>query len=203
MSKSVLMSLSPYWYYLIGEGIKTEEVRKTIPRALDWDKQVECYMTKDEKSFKCIPKEFQEKYWAHFGKVGMRFTCDRSDEFVYSGGGFLVCGDIPTTIGCLKQTCLTDTEFRAYAKEMNCHGWHISDLVIYDKPRELGEFSTTGHCFNIKNVECTENIWGDYIFHYSQNSLCRACKWLDDLGNCRKRRHTLTRPFQSWGYVEV
>ena len=158
--KLVIMSLSPYWYYFIGEGIKTEEVRKTIPRALDWNRQVECYMTKDEKSFKRIPKEFQEKYKAHFGKVGMRFTCDRSDEFVYSGGGFLVCGDIPTTIGCLKQTCLTDTEFRAYAKEKNCHAWHISDLVIYDKPRELGEFKRWNKSFKNDRLTCPPQSWG-------------------------------------------
>lgn len=79
--KSVLMSFSPYWYYLIGERIKTDEVRKTIMTALDWNNVIECYMTKDKKSFGRIPKEFQEKYKAHMGKVGMRFVCDRIDEY--------------------------------------------------------------------------------------------------------------------------
>ncbi len=75
--KSVLMSFSPYWYYLIGEGIKTEEVRKAIMADYGWDSVIKCYMTKDKKSFNRIPKEFQEKYRMHIGKVGMQFVCDR------------------------------------------------------------------------------------------------------------------------------
>lgn len=79
--KSVLMSFSPYWYYLIGEGIKTEEVRKAIMADYGWDSVIKCYMTKDKKSFNRIPKEFQEKYRMHIGKVGMQFVCDRIEEY--------------------------------------------------------------------------------------------------------------------------
>ena len=74
--RKVLASLKPYYYYLVGEGIKTIEVRKNIPKARDWDNEVLFYMSKDVKSFAKIPKEFQEKYRKHFGKVGMQFVCD-------------------------------------------------------------------------------------------------------------------------------
>lgn len=79
--KSVLVSLKPYYYYLVGEGIKKIEVRKNMPRASDWNKEVLFYMSKDVKSFAKIPKEFQEKYRKHFGEVGMQFVCDRIEEF--------------------------------------------------------------------------------------------------------------------------
>ena len=58
--RKVLASLKPYYYYLVGEGIKTIEVRKNIPKASDWDNEVLFYMSKDVKSFAKIPKEFQE-----------------------------------------------------------------------------------------------------------------------------------------------
>ena len=39
-----------------------------------------------------------------------------------------------------KKTCLSYKEIEAYGKGKTLYGWHISDLKIYDKPRELGEF---------------------------------------------------------------
>ena len=69
------MSFSPYYYYLIGEGIKKIEVRKTVARDPDWNGIVECYMTKDKRSFNRIPKEIQEKYRAHMGLRALLF-CD-------------------------------------------------------------------------------------------------------------------------------
>ena len=39
------------------------------------------------------------------------------------------------------QTCLSAEEIRKYANGANgLYGWHISDLVGYDKPKELCEF---------------------------------------------------------------
>ena len=75
----VLASLKPYYYYLIGEKIKTLEIRKSDLKNLPQD--VLFYMSKDEKSFAKIPKEFQEKYRKHFGKVGIEFICDNVERF--------------------------------------------------------------------------------------------------------------------------
>lgn len=64
------------------------------------------------------------------------------------------------------------------------YGWHISDLVIYDKPRELSEFynNCNGLCFDssIKYKCIRLNTDNPY-----------ACDHIKPL----------TRPFQSWGYV--
>ena len=41
----------------------------------------------------------------------------------------------------IKKSCLTSEEMRKYANGKEyIYGWHISDLKIYDKPKELGEF---------------------------------------------------------------
>lgn len=174
--KSVLMSISPYWYYLIGENIKTIEVRKTIPRANDWNGIVECYMTKDMKSFSRIPKEFQAKYAPHMGKVGMRFVCDAVEGFHY---GFQEPAGANSVYDCYigypvdlydtDDTCLTRQEIDDYGKKAFLYCWHISDLKIYDKPRELSEFT----------------YWIGFVSDYTT----------DNHGH-------LKRPPQSWSYVE-
>ena len=66
------------------------------------------------------------------------------------------------------------------------YGWHISDLKIYDKPKELSEFS---------KPECEKD--GDTCFHcrYSINVGYYECpEWGCD--------RSIIRPPQSWCYVE-
>lgn len=43
------------------------------------------------------------------------------------------------------QSCVDWNELRKYLSNKNrdFYGWHISDLVIYDKPKKLGEFGLT------------------------------------------------------------
>lgn len=87
----------------------------------------------------------------------------------------------------LKSTCMCLEDFRRYlgAGVIPFYGWHISDLVIYDKPRELKEFyrecsgiDDTGLCY-----ECDKAVGEecDCAVHYELH---------------------LTRPPQSWCYVE-
>lgn len=53
--------------------------------------------------------------------------------------------DSPNDCELLRESCLTFDEIRRYIGETfydkSFYGWHISDLVIYDKPKELSEFS--------------------------------------------------------------
>ena len=208
MNKAVIISVQPKYCELIASGRKTIEVRKTAPK-IDTPFKVYIYQTKKKWIYKLL-----KKLGLYQGKVIGEFVCDKIDTYVFGDmdiptpayDGDSTCWEFDDgyyiTNGQLEQTCLTYEEICDYGKGKTLYGLHISNLVIYDKPKDLGEFRTTGHCFNFKNVECTKNIWGDYIFHYSQNSLCRACKNLDDLGDCRKTSHQLTRPPQSWCYVE-
>lgn len=135
--KAVLASLKPYWYYLVGEGIKTIEVRKTFPKAEDWSKDTFFYMSRDEKSFAKIPKEFQEKYRKHFGKVGLRFVCDKIDKIFQCNSGWVQ-----------EHACISREEYFKYLglpynshfDSKGAYAWHIRDLVIYAEPRELRSF---------------------------------------------------------------
>lgn len=129
--KSVLRSIKPYWFYLICEGKKTIEVGKDCPKATDWNRTVELYCSKDMKSFNRIPKEYQEKYRKYLGRVGAKFICDYVKEYTSNERGWY-CYDL--------ETCLLCDEIAGYGKGKTLYGWHISDLHIYNEPKELSEF---------------------------------------------------------------
>lgn len=74
----------------------------------------------------------------------------------------------------LNKCQLSLDNLKKYSNGGGLYGWHISDLVIYDKPKELSEFG--------KPVICHRGI---------QKDNCNGC-W-----DCE-----IKRPPQSWCYVE-
>lgn len=137
----ILASLKPYYYYLIAEEKKKIEVRKTALKNLPQD--IAFYMSKDEKSFAKIPKEFQEKYRKHFGKIGMRVVCDKVYNLVNAFGGIMFADENLNQLEpqlFRDMSCLTDEQTADYLGDKDGYGWRISDLKIYDKPKELSEF---------------------------------------------------------------
>lgn len=180
--KAVLVSLKPYYYYLVGEGIKKIEVRKGMPKTEDWNRDTFFYMSKDEKSFSKIPKEFQEKYRKHFGKVGLRFVCDRIDKYKYR---LTTYEETPykgkyISKEKLAKTCLSIGEINDYLNGKNAYFWHITDLKIYDKPQELFYFAN----YNKYQVCKEKNCFSDNCWICPNNAI-------------------VVRPPQSWQYCEV
>lgn len=177
----ILASIKPYYYYLIAEEKKKIEVRKTALKNLPQD--IAFYMSKDEKSFAKIPKEFQEKYRKHFGKIGMRVVCDKVYEYTFSHYE----AEYRVTHVEQEAMCLNQPELIRYGKGKTLCGWHISDLKIYGKPKELSEF---------------------YTIPKSGSDCCCGCVWqetpLEEMPcrTCTAERRYLYRPPQSWCYVE-
>lgn len=93
--------------------------------------------------------------------------------------------DNPDDCKFLKKSCLTFNEVRKYIGatffDKPFYGWHISDLKIYDKPKELDEFYVWKKCNSCK-VSGYESTGCSYI-------------------NCKVPAR-ITRPPQSWCYVE-
>ena len=173
--KSVLASLAPYYYYLIGEGIKKIEARKNVPKDPTWSKGTWLYMTKDEQSFSKIPKEFQEKYRKHFGRVGLHFVCDQQVWLLAHPSIF--AGHPLFYSKAIEDACLTRDEVERYSGGKDVIGWHISDLKIYDEPKILAEFCHP----------CDPDPQCD----------CRYC-----MAHGRSPSMTIKRAPQSWCYVE-
>lgn len=196
----ILASIKPYYYYLIAEEKKKIEVRKTALKNLPQD--IAFYMSKDEKSFAKIPKEFQEKYRKHFGKVGLAIVCDKIEDFYCAsvpylkennlGYGQFVDNGVYKVNGWhegivferndryietmlnnndLKEMCLTAQElFNYIGVGKHLYGWHISDLKIYDNPKELSEFRIS--C-NRKNLCYSCNRFTGKPWDICNNSITR------------------------------
>lgn len=118
---------------MIGEKKKDIEVRKSALKDLPQD--IVFYMSKDEKSFAKIPKEFQEKYRKHFGKVGIRAVVDNMDVYAYD-----CCDGVDIDDDMLLETMIDREYINIYAKGKPLYGWHLDNVAIYDKPKELSEF---------------------------------------------------------------
>lgn len=196
--KSILQSIKPQYCELIASGKKTIEVRKTKPK-LDVPFKVYIYCTK--------PKSKNDLGLCHEdGKVGLVYQCNYDvaelyDMQILSGKiiGEYVCDKIINLFALskfwlsdeiLSATCLTPDEIRKYANGADkLYGWHISDLKIYDKPKELSEFGK--EC----NLDCP-SVHCPYWKYQRVN----ADEWDYDC-SCNNIR-PLTRPPQSWCCVE-
>lgn len=204
--KAVMLSIKPKYCEFIASGKKTMEVRKTRPKL---ETPFKCYIYMTKSNLFGDRKAYKDRL---AGKVIGEFVCDGIILMADSGVYFASITDYDVT-GC----CLNYRELHKYGNGKNLYGWHISDLVIYDKPKELSEFRQ----YNIPSFEelkesnikilcenCYRTDYGekgvDCIITNHFNSY--EC----DMGDCVKAYENyiwdnfgLTHPPQSWCYVEV
>ena len=173
MSKAVMISIRPKWCEKICGGEKTIEVRKTRPKL---DTPFKCYIY-------CTQSGVALGAWGKHGKVIGEFTCDRiykidkdNTDFLFKAGGLSVYKQAAEE-KCGLRVAMTDDELHGYLGHCWGYGWHISDLRIYDAPRELIEFE--------RPCECNE---------------CDA-KWATECNACHEEGKIKRAP-QSWCYVE-
>lgn len=208
--KSVMISIQPQWVEKILNGEKTIEIRKTMPKCeLPIKVYIYCTKGKnsligitrkgeelpysdgqiaDKDVFYTIPKTPIER-WSELGKVVAEFTLNKitkhdknfidcEDNLCYN---FKVC-DVKNA--GFETDCLSLIDFdnfvEDYGKGKTLYGWHIDNLKIYDKPKELSEFILP----NKKN--------------------CKTCFFYSDICNkvCEETKLHLFRPPQSWCYCE-
>lgn len=115
------------------------------------------------------------------GKVIGEFICDKIHEIEYCGSQYLINKDIALTNRVAKESCLYYDDLREYIGTKKGYALHISDLKIYDKPKELSEFRKPSKEYH----DIRENEKGYLTF---------LDGYIDG--------EPLTRPPQSWCYVE-
>lgn len=189
MSKAILMSINPHWCELIASGKKTIEIRKTIPKDLTPPFKVYIYMTAGDASYPVTINGAPYTCSNNGGKeVIGEFVCRNIDFHHVSN--LIVKEDAEVT---LRGTCLTKKEVcdyigyksgdYIYAKPNLFYGWEISDLVIYERAKNLREFY---------------RICPEADLSWWNNDKCLECQT-----PCGEdRRIYLSRPPQSWCYVE-
>lgn len=214
--KSVLISIRPQWVEKITRGEKTIEVRKTAPKEVPFKAYI--YATRPKKYYKCgAVCTSDELLWLSNGKVemgdGFKFWAD-GDEYQCLNGriiGEFICDEVEEfhewelspqgkfadfererLKNFLTAACLSEEEVVRYRENLPyykpLYGWHITDLKICDKPKE----------------------WSEFYVHKEVKGGCENCvyyrvptlKCCQDCMSGKSPKKYLTRPPQSWCYVE-
>lgn len=217
--KSVMISIKPKWCELIASGKKTVEVRKTRPKIAT---PFKCYIYCTEGEALAYPHLnnpcFHFMRTNNGSSYGRKMTVAERNASDYTFANSKVIGEFvcdyigaivavePLVFGGAKDyfllrnnknimtdTCLSFEDVDKYLDGADGYGWHISDLVIYDEPKELCDFMPSckylkdgGSCQWEKiDCDCQKT---DFNPDYSVNSvLCL---------------NQMTRPPQSWCYCE-
>lgn len=212
--KAVLISIQPKWCEKICHEIGTDkngkpiyekqiEVRKTKP-SIPTPFKVLIYCTKDKPYLYRVDDDdnfeltntlrpkvdaYVKDYNEQNGKVIGEFVCDKI-EVLFNTEGNLENYMTDILPNILQNTAMSFKEFQDYvgsrADKNSIYGWHISDLKIYDKPKELSEFVTArGKDYCDGCGVAWESCNGDY--HCTQK---------------HRDGYHLSRAPQSWMYIE-
>lgn len=205
--KSIMISIQPKWCAKIESGVKTIEVRKTRPKI---ETPFKCYIYESKGKTKYWSQPMPIPYREGGGKVIGEFVRDRIEEYRtefydeeeayqeirkvwldedydYPVEDYRIITtnerENPSDCKLLKNACLTFDEIKKYVGygDGKFCSLHISELKIYDKPKELGEFR--------KPCDADENCY-----------LCEKSGFTPNMQiDCF---NFLTRPPRSWSYVE-
>ena len=202
MSKAVLISIRPKWCEKIASGEKTIEVRKTRPK-LETPFKVYIYCTsgRPDLNIPISPERLMQDYLdtgsmqslncpLGNGKVIGEFVCDRIDTILPENEPY---GIYNIDDDYVFQTCLEYGALWNYGNGQTLYGWHISNLKIYDEPKELGEFTDACRYKNDDGT-CPSRRIACSLQRYDYNP--------DGSINIVECGNTIRRPPQSWGYVE-
>lgn len=197
--KSVMISIKPKWCELIANGEKTIDVRKTKPKI---ETPFKCYIYCT--NIKNLPlKEYVKIHSKTCGavdewscKVIGEFVCDGIIEMCDIGTAFAAVTDYDVT-GC----CLNYDELHDYGKGKFLYGWHISDLKIYDEPKELASFKVEDK-HRIERCAARERVYNnpDFTNGAFLKGTYYCNKYNDFCDKCLTKE--LTQPPKSWYYVE-
>ena len=206
--RAVMISIQPKWVAKIAKGKKTIVVRKTAPKCeVPFKCYICCTSAKPYLYKEANPpfelfldselyegKGYDDRLFS--GKVIGEFICDKIIEWQYDKGHqyyvdyhddctsyfpYLKCHSEATGLKC--------SEIEKLGKGKPLYGWHISDLKIYDKPKELSEFKKTK-----ERIAITCGM-------QAGNGLCRAIDYEELCDNIKCCFKTPCPP-QSWCYVE-
>ena len=191
--KEVLISIQPKWVEKICRGEKTVEVRKTKPK-LETPFKVYIYETQGRTETPFVDEEGHHIFKGR-GEVIGEFVCDKIEEFSVPYPVYF-CEIDSNTESIIKSACLKPMDIHAYNGVHQTYAWHITDLVVYDEPRELSEFYTEGDC---DCMNCKKCYWFDRGNGYNVENDCNLAYKCVEL---HKSFKPIIRPPQSWCYIE-
>lgn len=201
--KSILISIRPKWCELIASGKKKIEIRKARPKC---NEPFKCYIYCTEGEALAYPHLNKTCFYfmrTNNGSLhGRKMTIAErnASDYTFANGkviGEFVCDEITKFAVDEKdnnillsnmelQSCVGHKQLEQYAKaNYYLYGWHISNIVIYDKPKDLDDFMAFG------KTHCDQKNCGDCLY-----------MGIDGICDVKDIGQPITRPPQSWCYVE-
>ena len=143
--KAILISIKPEWTAKILNGEKTVEVRTTAPKC-ELPIKVYIYCTKSHHIGYLANR--------YVGKVVASFTMKRIGKVVRDGVAgvdwgrrrFFLYRELDDHMALdgwcdlYRNAAITEERLASYLRAKDGYAWHIEDLQILDKPKELDEF---------------------------------------------------------------
>ena len=203
----IMLPIRPKWCELIASGKKTIEARKFCPKC-DVPFKVYIYCTMGDKLWVAT-----EQFRVNSGENIARIINAKDVGGCYLGNGKVigefVCYDCfpihvltdiqfpidrglwsPFSERIWRDACFTPEEVIDYAGDREyIFGWTISDLIIYDKPKQLSEFY----------VKCDEGCEDCYLWQFIR---VNADEFDMDCMSEYYGHIPLKRPPQNFCYVE-
>ena len=184
--KSILISIRPQWCEKIASGKKTIEVRKNMPKQVPFKAYIYCSKEKKQDDIIWAGAFGDRGKWN--GHVIGEFICNKVYNLVNAFGGIMFADENLNQLEpqlFRDMSCLTDEQTADYLGDKDGYGLHITDLKIYDKPKELSEFyrpcSYSGICYSCNRFRPNGTP------NDKPNDFCDG---------------EITRPPQSWQFVE-
>lgn len=170
--KHIMISIKPEWVAKILNGEKTLEIRKSMPTC-ELPCKVYIYCTRAKTINKKLVRyksPVNNKYKFTIGYYGDRFDGRIVAEFT------LKIIDKITDLNnfmnrdyICQNAKLTEKELWDYSSggSKTMYGWHIDNLIIYDKPKDLSEFSSI-----LKRMKGKESRYTSHYLQQPPQSWC-------------------------------
>lgn len=155
---SILKPVSPKDCELIAHGDKRAIVSKVTPKEVPFkgylyctkDKHLQLVLGEDNWYRLYDVRDYREVCGGHInfvpngnGKVIGEFICnqvDKLEEQVISSGLYYSKYEDVIDYELNEETCLDNFELLDYGQGKTLYVWHISDLKLYNQPKELTDF---------------------------------------------------------------
>ena len=159
--KAIMISIKPQCVSKILNKEKLVEIRKTMPKC-ELPCKVYIYCSKGKYEIFNTLHGIEHK-GIHTGyllnsKVVAEFILNKVDTLERDLNDWLPKNRYDVSNELLKDINLNQNELWNYGQGKILYAWHIDDLKVYDKPKELSEFSTISHRMKGKESRFTSHL---------------------------------------------
>ena len=177
--KAIMISIQPQCVEKILNGIKTIEIRKTMPKC-ELPCKVYIYCTMGKNTIDYVERKGEKDWYGNIakktmivtrpkydymnytnetlGKVIAEFTLNKVDILERDLNDWLPKNRYDVSNELLKDINSNQEQLWNYGQGKILYAWYIDDLKVYDKPKELSEFSTISHRMKGKESRFTSHL---------------------------------------------